>query len=95
VGRVGYGEITFLEPVDLTSLNAIADIPGGVIEFDDRSCVLARRGFRDALSSSFRGIGGNVCLTTALLELIVSGAPCEVDVGGERRFASEDKPVAN
>jgi nuclear pore complex protein Nup98-Nup96 len=40
VGRVGYGEITFLEPVDLTSLNAIADIPGGVIEFDDRSCVV-------------------------------------------------------
>lgn len=40
VGRVGVGEITFLKPVDLTSLKVIADIPGGVIEFTDRSCVV-------------------------------------------------------
>jgi len=33
----------------------------------------------------------NVRLTTALLELIVCGVPCEADVGGERRYASEDK----
>ncbi len=40
VGRVGYGEVTFLQPVDLTTLKVIADIPGGVVEFTERACVV-------------------------------------------------------
>jgi nuclear pore complex protein Nup98-Nup96 len=40
VGRVGYGEITFLKPVDLTGIKSVYDIPGGVIEFSDRSCIV-------------------------------------------------------
>lgn len=40
VGRIGYGEITFLQPVNLTSLKVIADIPGGVVEFTSRCCVV-------------------------------------------------------
>lgn len=38
VGRVGYGEIQFLEPVDLTGLHKLSALLGEVIRFDDKEC---------------------------------------------------------
>ena len=38
IGRVGYGEITFLEPVDLTGLPKLGALLGEVIRFDDKEC---------------------------------------------------------
>ncbi|KAJ6561461.1 nucleoporin autopeptidase-domain-containing protein [Mycena vulgaris] len=38
VGRVGYGEIRFLEPVDLTGLPKLGALLGGVVRFDDKEC---------------------------------------------------------
>jgi nuclear pore complex protein Nup98-Nup96 len=38
VGRVGYGEITFLEPVDLTGLPKLGALLGEVVRFDDKEC---------------------------------------------------------
>lgn len=38
VGRVGYGEIQFLEPVDLTGLSKLSSLLGQVIRFDDKEC---------------------------------------------------------
>lgn len=38
VGRVGYGEIQFLEPVDLTGLPKLGALLGEVIRFDDKEC---------------------------------------------------------
>ncbi|KAJ7591467.1 nucleoporin autopeptidase-domain-containing protein [Mycena floridula] len=38
VGRVGYGEIHFLEPVDLTGLSKLSALCGEVIRFDDKEC---------------------------------------------------------
>ncbi|KAJ4479117.1 nucleoporin autopeptidase-domain-containing protein [Lentinula aciculospora] len=38
VGRVGYGEIHFLEPVDLTGLLKLGELLGGVIRFEDKEC---------------------------------------------------------
>lgn len=38
VGRVGYGEIHFLEPVDLTGLLKLKSLEGAVIKFDDKEC---------------------------------------------------------
>ncbi|KAL1944102.1 hypothetical protein VTO73DRAFT_3287 [Trametes versicolor] len=38
VGRVGYGQITFLEPVDLTGLPRLSSLLGEVIRFDDKEC---------------------------------------------------------
>ncbi|KIP10403.1 hypothetical protein PHLGIDRAFT_28503 [Phlebiopsis gigantea 11061_1 CR5-6] len=38
VGRVGYGEIQFLEPVDLTGLRRTTDLMGEVVRFDDKEC---------------------------------------------------------
>ena len=38
VGRKGYGEIQFLEPVDLTGLPKLGALLGGVIRFDDKEC---------------------------------------------------------
>ena len=38
VGRKGYGEIQFLEPVDLTGLPKLGALLGEVIRFDDKEC---------------------------------------------------------
>ncbi|KAK0230415.1 nucleoporin autopeptidase-domain-containing protein [Armillaria fumosa] len=38
VGREGYGEIRFLEPVDLTGLPKLGSLLGDVIRFDDKEC---------------------------------------------------------
>jgi nuclear pore complex protein Nup98-Nup96 len=38
VGRIGYGEIHFLEPVDLTGLSKLSQLYGDVIRFDDKEC---------------------------------------------------------
>lgn len=38
VGRVGYGEIHFLEPVDLTGLSKLGALLGDVVRFDDKEC---------------------------------------------------------
>ena len=38
VGRIGYGQITFLEPVDLTGLPRLSSLLGEVVRFDDKEC---------------------------------------------------------
>ena len=38
VGRVGYGQITFLGPVDLTGLPRLSSLLGEVVRFDDKEC---------------------------------------------------------
>lgn len=38
VGRVGYGEIQFLEPVDLTGLPKLGALLGELVRFDDKEC---------------------------------------------------------
>ncbi|KAK0206891.1 nucleoporin autopeptidase-domain-containing protein [Desarmillaria ectypa] len=38
VGREGYGEIHFLEPVDLTGLPKLGSLLGDIVRFDDKEC---------------------------------------------------------
>ena len=38
VGRKGYGEIHFLEPVDLTGLSRLGALLGEIVRFDDKEC---------------------------------------------------------
>jgi nuclear pore complex protein Nup98-Nup96 len=40
VGRIDYGEVTFLSKVDVTSIKAISDIPGGIVLFNERECIV-------------------------------------------------------
>ncbi|KIJ33513.1 hypothetical protein M422DRAFT_35429 [Sphaerobolus stellatus SS14] len=40
VGRVGYGTLQFLEPVDLTAVPSIAEIPGKIVSFETNECTL-------------------------------------------------------
>lgn len=40
VGRVGYGEIHFLSPVDLTGLQKLSELLGQVVRFDDKECTV-------------------------------------------------------
>lgn len=39
-GRVGYGTVEFLEPVNLTTIGAVKEIPGKFIIFDQRECTV-------------------------------------------------------
>jgi nuclear pore complex protein Nup98-Nup96 len=38
VGRVGYGEVHFLEPVDLTGVRKLSQLFGEIVRFDDKEC---------------------------------------------------------
>ena len=38
VGRVGYGEIQFLQPVDLTTLRGVSELQGKVIQIETKEC---------------------------------------------------------
>ncbi|KAF4619585.1 hypothetical protein D9613_004951 [Agrocybe pediades] len=38
VGRKGYGEVHFLEPVDLTGLPKLGSLLGDIVRFDDKEC---------------------------------------------------------
>ena len=39
-GRIGYGQVEFLEPVNLTTIGAVKDIPNKYIIFDQRECTV-------------------------------------------------------
>ncbi|OMJ18991.1 Nucleoporin [Smittium culicis] len=55
-GRYGYGQIRFDEPVDLTSVGAIASIPGQIILFANKVCTV----YPDDNTKPPRGSGLNV-----------------------------------
>jgi nuclear pore complex protein Nup98-Nup96 len=38
VGRVGYGRITFLDPVDLTGSGSVKQLFGDLVRFEDKEC---------------------------------------------------------
>lgn len=38
VGRVGYGQITFLDPVDLTNSGSVRQLFGDLVRFEDKEC---------------------------------------------------------
>ncbi|GAA6027208.1 hypothetical protein JCM8097_002485 [Rhodosporidiobolus ruineniae] len=40
VGRVGYGQVAFSEPVDLTTLDSVEDLLGNVVQLEDRNAVV-------------------------------------------------------
>jgi nuclear pore complex protein Nup98-Nup96 len=40
VGRVGRGEVQFLEPVNLTEVPRLQELMGGLIQFGDQDCVI-------------------------------------------------------
>ena len=58
VGRVGYGEIYFLEPVDLTGLPKLGALLGELIRFDDKECSVYPDG--DEVDKPAPGTGLNV-----------------------------------
>ncbi|KAK4046188.1 3',5'-cyclic-nucleotide phosphodiesterase [Microbotryomycetes sp. JL201] len=63
VGRVGYGQVAFLQPVDLTTLHSVEDLLGGIVVFEDRNCTV----YPDEMESKPRpGQGLNVPATITL-----------------------------
>ncbi|KIY42877.1 C-terminal autoproteolytic domain of nucleoporin nup98 [Fistulina hepatica ATCC 64428] len=47
VGRVGYGYVQFLEPVDLTTLDELRQILGKIVLFEERECTVYPSGEMD------------------------------------------------
>ncbi|BGP40016.1 hypothetical protein JCM10449v2_003974 [Rhodotorula kratochvilovae] len=37
VGRVGYGQVAFIRPVDLTTLPSVDELLGGLVRLEDRN----------------------------------------------------------
>ncbi|KAM0787725.1 hypothetical protein ACM66B_003784 [Microbotryomycetes sp. NB124-2] len=63
VGRVGYGQVAFLQPVDLTTLHSVEDLLGGIVVFEDRNCTV----YPDEMETKPRpGQGLNVPATITL-----------------------------
>lgn len=63
VGRVGYGQVAFQEPVDLTTLQSVEDLLGGIVVFEDRNCTV----YPDDMDTKPRpGQGLNVPATITL-----------------------------
>ncbi|KAG8725116.1 hypothetical protein FRC09_008459 [Ceratobasidium sp. 395] len=56
VGRYGYGQITFLAPVDLTTVYAISGIPEKTVLFEEGACTV----YPDESQKAPRGEGLNV-----------------------------------
>ncbi|KAG8218498.1 nucleoporin autopeptidase-domain-containing protein [Butyriboletus roseoflavus] len=65
VGRVGYGEIYFLEPVDLTGLPKLGALLGELVRFDDKECSVYPDG--DEADKPAPGTGLNVKARITLL----------------------------
>lgn len=65
VGRVGYGEIHFLEPVDLTGLPKLSALLGELVRFDDKECSVYPDG--DEADKPAPGTGLNVKARIVLL----------------------------
>lgn len=65
VGRVGYGEIHFLEPVDLTGLPKLGALLGDLVRFDDKECSVYPDG--DEADKPVPGTGLNVKARIMLL----------------------------
>lgn len=66
VGRVGYGEIRFLEPVDLTGLPKLGALLGELVRFDDKECSVYPDG--DEADKPAPGTGLNVKARIILLQ---------------------------
>lgn len=56
VGRKGYGSVTFLEPVDLTTVPSIRDILGVFVIFEEKMCEV----YPEDVDKAPRGTGLNV-----------------------------------
>lgn len=65
VGRVGYGEIQFLEPVDLTGLPKLGALLGELVRFDNKECSVYPDG--DEADKPAPGTGLNVRAKIKLL----------------------------
>ncbi|KAG5719986.1 Nucleoporin [Termitomyces sp. T112] len=65
VGRVGYGEIEFLDPVDLTGLPKLGALLGEVIRFDEKECSVYPES--DDVDKPPPGSGLNVAARLSLL----------------------------
>jgi nuclear pore complex protein Nup98-Nup96 len=65
VKRIGYGEIRFAEPVDLTTLTKLSDLLGEQVRFDEMECSVYPDS--DGVDKPPPGNGLNVCARIALL----------------------------
>lgn len=63
VGRVGYGQVEFQAPVDLTTIGSVEDLLGGIVVLQDRNCTVYPPDYEGKPDA---GYGLNVAATITL-----------------------------
>lgn len=63
VGRVGYGQVAFQKPVDLTTLQSVQDLYGNIIVFEDRNCTVYPTDYEDGKPAAGQGLNVEATIT--------------------------------
>lgn len=63
VGRVGYGQVAFQQPVDLTTLQSVQDLLGNIIIFEDRNCTVYPSDYDEVKPSPGQGLNVEATIT--------------------------------
>jgi nuclear pore complex protein Nup98-Nup96 len=63
VGRVGYGQVAFSQPVDLTTLNSVEDLLGSLVRLEDRNATVYPEEWEDAKPPPGEGLNVPAVIT--------------------------------
>lgn len=93
-GRKGYGEVTFLSPVDLTSVPSLSDMLGSIIVFNELELVVYPG---DGKNKPTRGHGLNVPAKISLENCFIKDKATKHPVTdqGDARYARHLKRIKN
>ncbi|BGP16122.1 hypothetical protein JCM10213v2_004116 [Rhodosporidiobolus nylandii] len=63
VGRVGYGQVAFSEPVDLTTLHSVEDLLGSLVQVEDRNASVYPEEYADVKPPAGEGLNVPAVIT--------------------------------
>ncbi|GAA5851184.1 hypothetical protein JCM8547_004158 [Rhodosporidiobolus lusitaniae] len=63
VGRIGYGQVAFSQPVDLTTLSSVEDLLGSLVRLEDRNATVYPEEFEDVKPPPGEGLNVPATIT--------------------------------
>ncbi|GAA5911218.1 uncharacterized protein JCM6883_001944 [Sporobolomyces salmoneus] len=63
IGRVGFGQVAFSQPVDLTTLDTMEDLLGGIVRLEDRNATVYPEEYEDIKPSPGEGLNVPATIT--------------------------------
>ncbi|GAA5883540.1 hypothetical protein JCM16303_005476 [Sporobolomyces ruberrimus] len=63
VGRVGFGQVAFSQPVDLTTLDTLEDLLGGIVRLEDRNATVYPEEYEDVKPGPGQGLNVPATIT--------------------------------